>query len=186
MCRGRHIDVSQSRKSSPAPHLHLSVSFSMNVNSYCKCHIKLNRKKGYILHSQLIESFIFVLQQWSKCFYCKMVTTCFSSNIITQFLRHSGLIIEHWLTELICAGQENLWLSVMTHGPHYSRFPQSKLHDLKPNTSASRPTTQSISTFIIWDIRPCPYRYWKTLDKNPGYQSFPTHTCFILSGFVTS
>lgn len=113
-----------------------------------------------------------------------MVTTCFSSNIITQFLRHSGLIIEHWLTELICAGQENIWLSVMTHGPHYSCFPQSKLHDLKPNTSASRPTTQSISTFIIWDIRPRPYSYWKTLDKNPGYQSFPTHTCFILSGFV--
>lgn len=61
-----------------------------------------------------------------------MVTTCFSSNIITQFLRHSGLIIEHWLTELICVGQENIWLSVMTHGPHYSCFPQSKLHDLKP------------------------------------------------------
>lgn len=94
-----------------------------------------------------------------------MVTTCFSSNIITQFLRHSGLIIEHWLTELICVGQENIWLSVMTHGPHYSCFPQSKLHDLKPNTSASRPTTQSISTFIIWDIRPRPYSYWKNIGQ---------------------
>lgn len=44
------------------------------------------------------------------------------------------------LTELGQGGQENIWLSVSTHG-------WSVLHDFKPNIALSGPPTQSISSY---------------------------------------
>ena len=52
-------------------------------------------------------------------------------------------MIKCLLTEFGRAGRENIWLSVMTHGPRCAR---SVRHDLEPNIFPSGPPTQSIST----------------------------------------
>ena len=49
------------------------------------------------------------------------------------------------LTELGRAGRENIWHSVMAHGPRCAR---SVRHDLGPNIFPSGPPTQSISTYF--------------------------------------
>ena len=48
------------------------------------------------------------------------------------------------LTELGRAGRENIWPSVIAHGPRCAR---SVRHDLGPNIFPSGPPTQSISTY---------------------------------------
>ena len=53
-------------------------------------------------------------------------------------------MIKCLLTELGWAGQENIWPSVMAHGPCCA---QSVRHDLGPNIFPSGPPTQSISTY---------------------------------------
>ena len=54
-----------------------------------------------------------------------------------------GHIIKCLLTELGQAGRENIWHSVMVHGPCCAR---SVHHVLGPNIFPSGPLTQSIST----------------------------------------
>ena len=53
-------------------------------------------------------------------------------------------MIKCLLTELGRAGRENIWPSVMAHGPRCARFVR---HDLGPNIFPSGPPTQSISTY---------------------------------------
>ena len=53
-------------------------------------------------------------------------------------------MIKCLLTELGWAGRENIWPSVMAHGPRCAR---SVRHDLGPNIVPSGPPTQSISTY---------------------------------------
>ena len=53
-------------------------------------------------------------------------------------------MIKCLLTELGRAGWENIWPSVMVHGPRCAR---SVRHDLGPNIFPSGPPTQSISTY---------------------------------------
>ena len=57
--------------------------------------------------------------------------------------KRGGHIIKCLLTELGRAGRENIWPSVMAHGPRCAR---SVRHDLGPNIFPSGPPTQSIST----------------------------------------
>ena len=52
-------------------------------------------------------------------------------------------MIKCLLTEFGRARRENIWLSVMKHGPRCAR---SVRHDLEPNIFPSGPPTQSIST----------------------------------------
>ena len=54
----------------------------------------------------------------------------------------SGHIIKCLLTEFGPAGRENIWPSVMAHGPLRA---QSIGHDLGPNIFPSGPSTQSVS-----------------------------------------
>ena len=56
-------------------------------------------------------------------------------------------MIKCLLTELGRAGRENIWPSVMAHGPRCAR---SVRHDLGPNIFPSGPPTQSISTYSIF------------------------------------
>ena len=58
--------------------------------------------------------------------------------------KRGGHMIKCLLTELGRAGQENIWPSVMAHGPRCAR---SVRHDLGPNIFPSGPLTQSISTY---------------------------------------
>ena len=60
-------------------------------------------------------------------------------------------MIKCLLTELGRAGRENIWPSVISHGPRCAR---SVRHDLGPNIFPSGPPTQSISTY--YDLY-CPY-----------------------------
>ena len=53
-------------------------------------------------------------------------------------------MIKCLLTELGRTGRENIWPSVMAHGP---RCAQSVRHDLGPNIFPSGPLTQSISKY---------------------------------------
>ena len=55
-------------------------------------------------------------------------------------------MIKCLLTELRRAGRENIWPSVMEHGPRCAR---SVCHDLGPNIFSSGPPTQSISTYYM-------------------------------------
>ena len=55
-------------------------------------------------------------------------------------------MIKCLLTELGRAGRENIWPSVMAHGPRCAR---SVRHDLGPNIFPSGPPTQSISTYSV-------------------------------------
>ena len=57
--------------------------------------------------------------------------------------KHDGHMIKCLLTELGQAKWENIWPSVMAHGPRSAR---SICHDLGPNIFLSGPPTQSIST----------------------------------------
>ena len=57
--------------------------------------------------------------------------------------KRGGHMIKCLLTELGRAGRENIWPSVMVHGPRCAR---SVRHDLGPNIFPSGPPTQSIST----------------------------------------
>ena len=58
--------------------------------------------------------------------------------------KRGGHIIKCLLTEFIGrAGRENIWPSVMVHGPRCAR---SVRHGLGPNIFPSGPPTQSIST----------------------------------------
>ena len=57
--------------------------------------------------------------------------------------KRGGHMIKCLLTELGRAGRENIWPSVMAHGPRCAR---SVRHDLRPNIFPSCPPTQSIST----------------------------------------
>ena len=57
--------------------------------------------------------------------------------------KRGGHILNCLLTELGRAEWENIWHSVMAHGPRYAR---SVCHDLGPNSFPSGPPTQSIST----------------------------------------
>ena len=57
--------------------------------------------------------------------------------------RGGGHMIKCLLIELGRAGQENIWPSVMAHGPRCAR---SVRHDLGPNIFPSGPPIQSIST----------------------------------------
>ena len=61
--------------------------------------------------------------------------------------KRGGHMIKCLLTELGRAGRENIWHSVMAHGPRSAR---SVRHDLGPNIFPSGPPTQLISTY-----------YWK-------------------------
>ena len=58
--------------------------------------------------------------------------------------KRGGHMIKCLLTELGRAGRENIWPSVMAHGPRCAR---SVRHDLGPNIYPSGPPTQSISTY---------------------------------------
>ena len=58
-------------------------------------------------------------------------------------VKRGGHMIKCLLTELGRAGRENIWPSVMAHGPRCAR---SVRHDLGPNIFPSGPPTQSIST----------------------------------------
>ena len=58
--------------------------------------------------------------------------------------KRCGHMIKCLLTELGRAGWENIWPSVMAHGPRCAR---SVRHDLGPNIFPSGPPTQSISTY---------------------------------------
>ena len=58
-------------------------------------------------------------------------------------------MIKCLLTELGRAGRENIWPSVMAHGPRCAR---SVRHDLGPNIFPSGPPTQSISTYSLLDF----------------------------------
>ena len=53
-------------------------------------------------------------------------------------------MIKCLLTELGRTGRENIWPSVMAHGPRCAR---SVRHDLGPNIFPSGPLTQSISKY---------------------------------------
>ena len=55
-------------------------------------------------------------------------------------------MIKCLLTELGRAGRENIWPSVIAHGPRCAR---SVRHDLGPNIFPSGPPTQSISTYYV-------------------------------------
>ena len=55
-------------------------------------------------------------------------------------------MIKCLLTKLGRAGRENIWPSVMAHGPRCAR---SVRHDLGPNIFPSGPPTQSISTYFL-------------------------------------
>ena len=55
-------------------------------------------------------------------------------------------MIKCLLTEFGRARRENIWLSVMKHGPRCAR---SVRHDLEPNIFPSGPPTQSISTYYL-------------------------------------
>ena len=57
--------------------------------------------------------------------------------------KRGGHMIKCLLTELGRAGRENIWHSVVAHGP---RCAWSVSHDLWPNIFPSRPPTKSIST----------------------------------------
>ena len=59
--------------------------------------------------------------------------------------KRGGHMIKCLLTELGRAGRENIWPSVMVHGPSAAR---SVRHDLGPNIFPSGPPTQSISTYF--------------------------------------
>ena len=60
--------------------------------------------------------------------------------------KRGGHMIKCLLTELGRAGRENIWPSVMAHGPSAAR---SVRHDLGPNIFPSGPPTQSISTYSL-------------------------------------
>ena len=60
--------------------------------------------------------------------------------------KRSGHVMKCLLTELGRAGRENIWPSVMAHGPRCAR---SVRHDLGPNIFPSGPPTQSISTYSL-------------------------------------
>ena len=60
--------------------------------------------------------------------------------------KRGGHIIKCLLTELGRAGRENIWPSVIAHGPRCAR---SVRHDLGPNIFPSGPPTQSISTYYM-------------------------------------
>ena len=64
-------------------------------------------------------------------------------------------MIKCLLTELGRAGRENIWPSVISHGPRCAR---SVRHDLGLNIFPSGPPTQSISTYEC--IRPALQRSW--------------------------
>ena len=55
-------------------------------------------------------------------------------------------MIKCLLTELGRAGRENIWPSVIVHGPRCAR---SVRHDLGPKIFPSGPPTQSISTYTF-------------------------------------
>ena len=57
--------------------------------------------------------------------------------------KRGAYMIKFLLTELGRAGRENIWHSVMAHGPRCAR---SVRRDLGPNIFPSGPPTQSIST----------------------------------------
>ena len=57
--------------------------------------------------------------------------------------KRGGHMIKCLLTELGRAGRENIWPSVMAHGPRCAR---SVRHSLGPNIFPSGPPTLSIST----------------------------------------
>ena len=57
---------------------------------------------------------------------------------------------KYLLTEFGWAGQENIWLSVMAHGPHCS---QSIHYDFNPNIFLSGPPTQSLSTYYVITVQ---------------------------------
>ena len=65
-------------------------------------------------------------------------------------------MIKCLLTELGRAGRENIWPSVMAHGPRCAR---SVRHDLGPNIFPSGPPTQSISTYYYFTLMPF-YHIW--------------------------
>ena len=60
--------------------------------------------------------------------------------------KRGGHMIKCLLTELGRAREENIWPSVMAHGP---RCTWSIRHDLGPNIFPSGPPTQSISTYQL-------------------------------------
>ena len=79
-------------------------------------------------------------------------------------------MIKCLLTELGRAGQENIWPSVMAHGPRRAR---SVSHDLGPNIFQSGPPTQSISTYSLI-----------LLGKNSSYDTH--HTLLTMQDEVES
>ena len=58
--------------------------------------------------------------------------------------KRGGHMIKCLLTDLGRAGRENIWPSVMAHGPRCAR---SVRHDHGPNIFPSSPPTQSVSTY---------------------------------------
>ena len=60
--------------------------------------------------------------------------------------KRGGHVIKCLFTELGWAGTENIWHSVMVHGPCCTR---SVRHDLGPNIFPSGPPTQSMSTYYL-------------------------------------
>ena len=60
--------------------------------------------------------------------------------------KRGGHMIKCLLTELGRAGRENIWPSVMAHGPRCAR---SVRHDLGSNIFPSGPPTQSVSTYYF-------------------------------------
>ena len=83
-------------------------------------------------------------------------------------------MIKCLLTELGRAGRENIWPSVMAHGPRCAR---SVHHDLGPNIFPSGPPTQSISTYYLAAIMK--EAYWVgTLCMN-WISNYPANDCAI-------
>ena len=70
-------------------------------------------------------------------------------RMLTVAEKRDGRMIKCLLTELGRAGRENIWPSVMEHGPRCAR---SVRHDLWPNIFPSGPPTQSISTYYSLDV----------------------------------
>ena len=92
-------------------------------------------------------------------------------------------MIKYVLTKLGRAGWENIWLSVMAHGPRCAR---SVRHDLEPNIFPIRPS-RLVNKYIIRMFRLC-FQLAFTLLLSCTFGTFPVIyakvECFISLSLV--
>ena len=84
--------------------------------------------------------------------------------------KRGGHMIKCLLTELGRAGRENIWPSVMAHGPRCAR---SVSHDLGPNIFPFGPPTQSISTYSLTSNTICnliTFSYCNSIERFLSYR----------------